>query len=109
MSDFNYATEDVKNTYEQQTDKQIQELNKIIIAFRTKAALLEKQIESLKNQLKEREKIPVPQTVIKQIADLELKNRKLAEEIEYYKKFVPVQVIINRENNKKPTRRGGLR
>lgn len=102
MSDFNYAQEDVKSVFEQQREQQIQDLNKIIIAFRTRVAMLEQQLE-------QKEKIPVPQTVIKQIADLELRNRKLLEELEYYKKFVPVQVIINRENKKEPTRRGGLR
>lgn len=102
MSDFDYAQENIKSVFDQQREQQIQDLNKIIIAFRTRVAMLEKQLE-------EREKVPVPQTVIKQIADLELKNKKLTEELEYYKKFVPIQVIINRENKKEPTRRGGLR
>lgn len=103
MSDFDYAKEqEVKSVYEQQREKQIQDLNKIIIAFRTRVAILEKQLE-------EKEKMPIPQTIVAQIAGLELKNRKLVEELDYYKTYVPVQVIINRENNKKPTRRGGLK
>lgn len=102
MPDFDYANENIKSVFDQQREQQIQDLNKIIIAFRTRVNILEKQLE-------QREKVPVPQTVIKQIADLELKNRKLTEELEYYKKFVPIQVIINRENKKEPTRRGGIR
>jgi rRNA-processing protein FCF1 len=100
--DFDYVQEEIKTTYNEQRDHQISDLNTIIIAYRTRVSLLEKQLE-------EREKVPVPQTVIKQIAELEVRNRKLLEELEYYKKFVPVQVIINRENKKQPTRRGGIR
>jgi hypothetical protein len=34
--------------------------------------------------------------------------RKLQEDIIYYKRFVPKQVIINKEGKEQPTRRGGI-
>jgi hypothetical protein len=46
---------------------------------------------------------------VKQIADMESQIRKLREEVEYYKQFVSVQVIINREKELQPARRGGIR
>lgn len=101
MSDFSYD-EEVRAVYEQQREKQFQEMSKMIVAYRTKIALLEKTISDY-------EKMPVPRTVVKQIVELEMKNRKLQEDLDFYKKHVPVQVLINRENKNKPTRRGGLR
>lgn len=90
----------ILDEYVKQSDQQVIDLNKLIIALRTRIAYLEKQIE-------EREKIPVPKTVIMQIVQLQDKNNKLSEEVEYYKKHVPKHIIINKES-KLPTRRGGL-
>jgi hypothetical protein len=101
MSDFEYE-EEVKSVFEQQRDKQIEDLNRIIIAFRTRVAILEKQLE-------EKEKLPVPSTVVKQMIELEQRNRKLKEDLDYYKGLLPDYVIINRENKNKPTRSGGLK
>ena len=94
--------EEVKGIFEEQREKQIQDLNQIIIAFRTRVALLEKEIE-------ERDKLPVPKTVLYQVLELENKIKKLEEDVTYYKKYVPVSVIINREKQTIPTRRGGLK
>jgi septal ring factor EnvC (AmiA/AmiB activator) len=96
-----YKTDEVLGLYTQQSEQQIIDLNKTIVALRTKVAYLEKQIQ-------EYEKVPVPRTVIDQILQLEAKNRKLEADIAHYKKFVPVQVIINKENKEKPTRKGGI-
>jgi hypothetical protein len=101
MNEFIDA-EEVKSLFEEQREKQIQDLNQIIIAFRTRVALLEKEIE-------ERNKLPVPKTVLYQVLELENKIKKLEEDIAYYKRYVPTQVIINRENKSLPTRKGGLR
>ena len=101
MSDFEYDVE-TKRMYDQQREEQIVMLNKIIVGLRTKIVMLEKEI-------KDRENTPVPSTVKKQFLEMELKIRKLEEDLAYYKKQVPKQVIINRENQNTPTRRGGLR
>ena len=100
MSD--YSEHEILTTYAEQTEKQIIDLNRTIVALRTRVAMLEKELE-------ERNRIPVPRTVIDQIVEMERKIRKLDDDLKYYKKFVPTQVIINRENKDKPTRKGGLR
>ena len=100
MSD--YSDHEILTTYAEQTEKQIIDLNRTIVVLRTRTAMLEKELE-------ERNRIPVPRTVVEQIVDMERKIRKLENDLTYYKKFVPTQVIINRENKDKPTRKGGLR
>lgn len=93
--------EEILRIYNNQTERQIIELNKTIVALRSKITYLEKEIEAAS-------KIPVPKTVIQQIIELEARNRKLQSDIDYYKKHLPVQVIINRENKEKSTRKGGI-
>jgi hypothetical protein len=100
MSD--YSEQEILSTYAEQTEKQIIDLNRTIVALRTRVAVLEKELE-------ERNRIPVPRTVVEQIVDMERKIRKLENDLKYYKNHVPTQVIINRENKNKPTRKGGLR
>jgi predicted nucleic acid-binding Zn-ribbon protein len=99
MSDF--ESEEILELYTMQTEGQIKDLNNTILALRTKVAYLEK-------KLKEAEDVPVPKTVLKQILELENKNRKLEEELKFYLNHVPKQVIINRTNKNKPTRKGGI-
>lgn len=100
MSD--YSEQEILSTYAEQTEKQIIDLNRTIVALRTRVAVLEKELE-------ERNRIPIPRTVVEQIVDMERKIRKLEDDLKYYKNHVPTQVIINRENKNKPTRKGGLR
>ena len=100
MSD--YSEQEILSTYAEQTEKQIIDLNRTIVALRTRVAVLEKELE-------ERNRIPVPRTVVEQIVDMERKIRKLENDLKNYKNHVPTQVIINRENKNKPTRKGGLR
>jgi hypothetical protein len=99
MSD--YSDHEVLTTYAEQTEKQIIDLNRTIVALRSKIALLEKELE-------ERNKIPVPRTVVEQIVQQEAKIRKLEDDLKFYKNHVNPQIIINRENKEKPTRRGGI-
>jgi hypothetical protein len=99
MSD--YSDHEILTTYAEQTEKQIIDLNRMIVALRTRISMLEKELD-------EKNRIPVPRTVIDQIVEMERKIRKLDDDLKYYKKFVPTQVIINRENKDKPTRKGGL-
>jgi len=92
---------EILTTYAHQTEQQIIELNRTIVALRSKVAMLEKEIE-------ERNKIPVPRLVQQQFIEQEAKIRKLESDLEYYKRYVAPQVIINRESKKKSTRRGGI-
>jgi len=99
MSDW--QDNEILTTYSQQTEQQIIDLNRTIVALRSKVALLERELE-------ERNKIPVPRLVQQQFIEQETKIRKLEEELKFYKKHVSPQIIINRENKSKPTRRGGI-
>lgn len=99
MSD--YSDNEILSTYADQTEKQIIDLNRTIVALRSKNALLERELE-------ERNKIPVPRLVQQQFIEQEAKIRKLEEDLKYYKNHVNPQVVINRENKTKPTRRGGI-
>lgn len=81
--------------------QQIQELNNTIVKLRKHIVLLESEIENY-------QKIPVPKTIINQILELQNKNEKLQEDIDHYKKYLPIQIIINRENKETPTRKGGI-
>ncbi len=101
MSEYSDA-EEVFGLYTKESENQLVEYNKMIIALRTKVTFLEKQIE-------EQNKIPVPRTVINQIIELEATNRKLQDDIKYYLKFVPQNVQEKRRKDKAPTRKGGLR
>lgn len=92
---------EILTTYAHQTEQQIIDLNRTIVALRSRVALLEQ-------ELQQRDQIPVPKSVVNQIVQQEAKIRKLEGDIKYYKKHVPTQVIINRENKEKPTRSGGI-
>ena len=65
MSD--YSEHEILTTYAEQTEKQIIDLNRTIVALRTRVAMLEKELE-------ERNRIPVPRTVVEQIVDMEQKK-----------------------------------
>jgi len=99
MSDW--QDNEILTTYAQQTEQQIIDLNRTIVALRSKIALLEKELE-------ERNRIPVPRTVVNQIVQQEAKIRKLEDDLKFYKNHVNPQIIINRENKAKPTRSGGI-
>jgi uncharacterized coiled-coil protein SlyX len=111
MSDFKDA-EEIVAIYEKQTEKQIIDLNKIIVALRTKIDYLENKNKELQEELQkeknEREKIPVPKSIIYQIVDLKNEVNKLNDDLTYYKNYIPAQVVLNRETKNKPTRGGGL-
>ena len=99
MSDW--QDNEVLTTYAQQTEQQIIDLNRTIVALRSRIALLEKELE-------ERNRIPIPRLVQQQFIEQEAKIRKLESDLAFYKKHVNPQIIINRENKEKPTRRGGI-
>ena len=75
--------------------------DKTIIYLQNKTKNQQKEIELAK-------RIPVPKSVIKQIAELENRIRTLESDVEYYKSHVSKAIIINRLNTDKPTRTGGI-
>jgi hypothetical protein len=99
MSDW--QDNEILTTYAQQTENQIIDLNRTIVALRSRIALLEKELE-------ERNRIPIPRLVQQQFIEQEAKIRKLEDDLKFYKNHVNPQIIINRENKEKPIRRGGL-
>ena len=95
---------DVQDYIEQQK-KQIGELYTQITIQNTKISALQRQLEE---ERKDREELPIPKSFINKTQELLRTIDKLEEDLAYYKKHVPVQVIINKENKEKPTRRGGI-
>jgi len=85
--------------------KTIADLASEISVLKTKNLMLEKQLEK---ERQEREDLPVPKYFITQTQLLKQENEKLRSDLAYYKKHVPVSVIINKENKEKPTRKGGI-
>lgn len=67
-------------------------------------------IKHLKNQIEIQKRIPVPVTIIKQVAEMKEEISKLYSELKYYKDNAQSHVIINREKHNNTTRKGsGLR
>jgi len=100
VSDYKEA-ENILGEYTKQSEQQIVELNKVIIALRTRISMLEKELKDLEN-------IPVPRTVINQVLELEQTNRKLRDDIKFYMPHIPENVKAKRRKEKAPTRKGGL-
>lgn len=110
MSDYEDA-ENVLSLYAHQTEKEINELGKTIVALRAKIRLLEISLEKeQENVLKEKERVkrlPIPPSIVAQIASMTDALSLKDEEIEYYKKYVQPTVIINRLSKETETRRSG--
>jgi|SaaInl3SG_22_DNA_1037383.scaffolds.fasta_scaffold24173_3 lipoate-protein ligase A len=133
MTDW-YDAEEINKIYRDSHSATIKELNDVIVMLRTKVTILEKQLKeqsetaedkipasvrrkithledlnkNLKENLKERDNLHVPRYYETEFKKLLKENEKLKEDVEYYKSKVPVQIIINRENKEKPTRKGGI-
>lgn len=87
--------------------KKILELNEEVFRLRKENLDLKNALIVTNTTLKDLEEIPVPPSVIKQVIQLEAENRKLKDDLGYYKKHVDKRVLINRENDK-PVRKGGI-
>lgn len=99
--------ENLLESYSKQAESEIAELNKTIVALRSKIIIL---TEALEGERARSEAIPVPPSVISQVASLQDTINKKQEEIDYYKKYVSESVIINKERKVPPVRKGsGLR
>jgi predicted RNase H-like nuclease (RuvC/YqgF family) len=55
-------------------------------------------IRNLTNQIEIQKQMPVPLTVIKQVAEMKEQIQKLESDLKYFKTHVNESVIINREN-----------
>ena len=88
--------------YDDNNDNLVLELSRAV-------AELKQKNKKLLEELDAREKLPVPKTIVQQIVEMEAIIRKQQADIEYYKKYVPVQIIINKQTKEKPTRKGGLK
>lgn len=134
MSNKLYDDKQIEQFYAQSHDATMAELNKMIISLRTRVHYLENKLqeaektandnmpshvkwkmdmleqnnEDLKKELKEREKTGVSREFEREVTKLIKEKEKLIEDLEFYKSKVPDWVIINRENKKKPTRKGGI-
>jgi hypothetical protein len=80
----------------------------LILELTKTVARLKEENKDLKQELEAQRKLPVPKNVIRQFLEMQGIIQKLESDIKYYKKYVPVQIIINKENKEKPTRRGGI-
>jgi hypothetical protein len=81
----------------------------VLVVELTKAvAKLKEQNKNLKQELEARDKFPIPKHIVRQFLEMQGIIQKLESDLKYYKKHVPIQIIINRENKEKPTRRGGI-
>lgn len=92
--------------YSKEAESEIANLNKTIVALRTKIIML---TETLEGERARSEAIPVPPTVISQIANLNSTIERQKKEIKYYEEHVSESVIINKEKILPKPRRGGLR
>ncbi len=93
-------------TYSKEAESEIANLNKTLVALRTKIIML---TETLEGERARSEAIPVPPTIISQIANLTAKVERQKLEIKYYEEHVSDSVIINKEKIIPKPRRGGLR
>lgn len=100
MTDF--LDDDIK------TQKKILELNEEVFRLRKENLDLKNALIETRKGLKDLEEIPVPPSVIQQVIQLEAENRKLKDDLGYYKKHVERHVVINRENKAQPVRKGGI-
>lgn len=89
------------------TQRKILELNEEVFRLRKENLDLKNAFVETNKRLTDLEEIPVPPSVIKQVVQLEAENRKLKDDLGYYKKHVDKRVLINRENDK-PIRKGGI-
>ncbi len=93
-------------TYSKEAESEIANLNKTLVALRTKIIML---TETLEGERARSNAIPVPPTIISQIANLTAKVERQKLEIKYYEEHVSDSVIINKEKIIPKPRRGGLR
>ena len=91
-----------------QRERELLRLNEEIFFLKKENFDLKNALIDTRKGLKDLEAIPVPPSVIQQVIMLEAENRKLKDDLGYYKKHVQKSVIINRESKAQPVRKGGV-
>jgi len=77
---------------------------KLVVDLEKKIRKQEQEIKDLKGIIDVQSQMKIPLSVVKQVADQQTKIDTLHDDIKYYKRFVPKNVISERENKGKPTR-----
>ena len=80
----------------------------LVVELTKTVARLKEENRTLKQELEARDKLPIPKSVVKQFLELQGIIQKYESDLKYYKKHVAKEIIINKENADKPTRRGGI-
>jgi predicted RNase H-like nuclease (RuvC/YqgF family) len=80
----------------------------LVVELTKTVARLKEENKTLKQELEARNKLPIPKHIVRQFLEMQGIIQKLESDLKYYKKHVPIQIVINRENKEKPTRRGGI-
>ena len=105
LSDSEWQPQEIIDTYLDNQKKTIAELYSQIGILQTRIKVLEKDLENERHQ---REEMPVPKSFIEKTQELIRKNEKIQSDLDYYLRYVPAQIIINRKQKYQPTRNGGL-
>ena len=77
---------------------------RLVVDLESKVRQQEKEIKELKGALQIQSQMKIPLTIVKQVAEQQRQIDKLNDDIKYYKRFVPHNVIEEREKKSKPTR-----
>jgi predicted RNase H-like nuclease (RuvC/YqgF family) len=80
----------------------------LILELTKTVARLKEENKDLRQQLEAHKKLPVPKTVVKQFLELQAIIQRLESDVAHYKRYVPIQERLNREQKQKSTRRGGI-
>lgn len=105
-----WKEQEVLDAYIKNQTTTIAELHNTISMLKTRISLLENQLEQ---ERKEREEIPVPKSFVNRVRQLQEENDRMGRDLEYFEKYLPEEVLINKESKKPisiPVRKGsGLR
>jgi len=81
---------------------------KLVVDLEKKIRKQEDEIKDLKGIIDVQSKMKIPLSVVKQVTDLTNKVETLQNDINYYKRFVPKNVINEREQKNFRPKRGSL-
>lgn len=103
------VTDNIVTNYSKQAESEITELNKTIVALRTKVVML---TDTIVSEREASESIPLPKSIISQVIDLERELAHKQKIIEYYEnciKEVDETIIINKDKIIPPRRRSAFK
>jgi len=103
------VTDNIVTNYSRQAESEITELNKTIVALRTKVVML---TDTIVSEREMSESIPIPKSVVSQIIELERELTQKQKIIEYYENAiieVDESIIINKDKIVTPRRRSAFK